>query len=131
MLDRMDLEFIKESREEIRKLREKIIEIISNKEVGRHPITDEPEVVTVVDEVVAVVTVISVRTAVDREVIQGIELINGDVIIDINIEDFPAGISDEDVISFNYLDVNYTVVASGLLGLGDYNRYELLGRRTK
>lgn len=131
MLDRFDIDFIRDSREEIRRLRERIITIIYEDVIEKHPITGEIISEKVRKEVPAVVTIISVRTAVDREVIQGIELFNGDVVVDISLIDFPIGISDEIIESFDYLGVNYTVVASGLLGLGDYNRYEFVGRRTK
>jgi len=129
MLSKDDIEFIKASREEIRNNRTRLIELIFKVSSGKDPVTGEDIVEIAKYEVHAVVTVMSSDRVLRRHLELGVEYKTGDIIVDINKEDFPADMDYESLDTINYLGERYIDVAPVMLGLGDFNRYEFLGRR--
>src|SRR5699024_3614020 len=99
--------------------------------IEKHPVTGEEMVEEYSHEMDAVVTEVSVRTSVDRYRNDGIEIRTGDIIVDLSLIDVPEGVTSETILSVGYNGLNYTVVASDNLGLGGYNRIEVIGRRTQ
>lgn len=128
MLTDKDVQLIRDSRKQIRGHREKPVIITGKQITGRNPITGEKIEADVDVPVNAVVTEVSVRTAVDRYLSEGIEVLTGDIIVDVNIED--TDFREDDVVSMTYDGSTYTVVAAARLGLGGYNRMEFIGRLT-
>lgn len=131
MLSKEDVNFIRDVREEVRENRTKEISVKGVNVVGNNPINGEAIEEPYEEDVEAVVTEVSVRTAVDRYLISGVEVRTGDIIVDISIEDMPNNISSESVEEVIYDERVYIVVSSDKLGLGGYNRVEILGRREK
>ena len=129
MLSKDDIEFIKASREEIRNNRTRLIELIFKVSSGKDPVTGEDIVEIAKYEVHAVVTVMSSDRVLRRHLELGVEYKTGDIIVDINKEDFPTDMDYESLDTINYLGERYIDVAPVMLGLGDFNRYEFLGRR--
>lgn len=130
MLTNRDIEYIRESREYIRGNREDEVTLIGEQEGEEDPVTGESDNTPYEKEIDAVVTMVSVRTAVDRSMSEGIEIQKGDITVDINIGDMPEGITAETIEYVKFDDVKYTVINSNKLGLGEINRIEVLGRRT-
>lgn len=131
MLSNRDIEFMRKSREEIRSKRTYEVILYGETVTGKHPVTGEEIIDKFSHEVDAVVMEVSVRTAVDRYRHDGIEVRAGDIVIDISLKDVPDEITSESVTSLKYKEIDYTVVASADLGLGGYNRIEVVGRRTQ
>ena len=129
MLSKDDIEFIKASREEIRNNRTRLIELVFKVSSGKDPVTGEDIVEIAKYEVHAVVTVMSSDRVLRRHLELGVEYKTGDIIVDINKEDFPADMDYESLDTITYLGERYIDVAPVMLGLGDFNRYEFLGRR--
>lgn len=129
MLSKDDIEFIKASREEIRNNRTRLIELLFKVSSGKDLVTGEDIVEIVKYEVHAVVTVMSSDRVLRRHLELGVEYKTGDIIVDINKEDFPADMDYESLDTIIYLGERYIDVAPVMLGLGDFNRYEFLGRR--
>lgn len=134
MLNKADLNFIQNSRKEIRTLREESVTLSIRTITGSHPVTDE--LIYDVTEVIKPAVVTKVTSvggsslSNDNEMTDSIKIVTGDISVDINLEDFPKGTNPEDVNLMMYNDVTYKVVSFGTLGLGGNNRVELLGRRT-
>lgn len=129
MLTKKDIEYIQQTREEMQKNRFKPVVVIGEIEDGYHPITKEPILETIEYEVRAVVSEVSVRTSLDRRMDNGIEIRTGDIIVDIDIDDMPM--SNDEAQYVDYDGKEYTVLAADKLGLGGYNRVEIIGRLTK
>jgi len=131
MLSKQDVDFIQTAREEIRINRMHLVDIHGEIVIEKHPVTGEEMVEEYSHEMDAVVTEVSVRTSVDRYRNDGIEIRTGDIIVDLSLIDVPEGVTSETILSVGYNGLNYTVVASDNLGLGGYNRIEVIGRRTQ
>lgn len=133
MLTKADLDFIKDSHDEIRTLREESITLNIRAKTGSHPVTDEP-IYDVTDDIVsAVVTKVTSTVSASgnntNEINEGIKVVTGDIIVDVNLRDFPEGKEPKDVNTFEYNEITYKVITFGKLGLGESNRVEMLGRR--
>lgn len=131
MLSKQDVELIRSTREEVRNNRMHEITIYGVNITGKHPITGEPIDEPYEEIVNAVVTEVSVRTSVERYRHDGIEIRTGDIIVDISLDDMPEDITEESVEKIVYDDIEHTVVAADKLGLGGFNRVEIIGRRTQ
>lgn len=129
MLTDDDKKFILNARNEMQKNRYKQVKLYGEIVTGKHPITKEPIIKPVEFELPAVVSEVSVRTSLDRRMDNGIEIHTGDILVDIDIDIMPM--SNDEVITLDYDDKNYTVLAADKLGLGGYNRVEIIGRLTK
>lgn len=128
MLTNEDVEFIRESREQIRGHREIPITLLIEGEGVKDPITGETVGGESEHEVNAVVTVISTDRVIRWTMDLGVEILTGDVIADVSKIDFPEGKDYRDVKKFFYQDTEYKVLAPAMLGLAEFNRYEFLGR---
>lgn len=124
-----DVEFIRESREEIRDNRMYDIKIYGEDIVKNHPVTGEPTDEPYEKIVPAVVTRVSVRTAVDRKFNEGIEIESGDIIVDISLKDMPEDIDEDTIEKVKYDDQDFIVITTAKLGLAEFNRIEIIGRR--
>lgn len=131
MLTKGDIDFIKSVREEIRINRKKNVVITGTNIVGSNPITGEIINNPFSEEVEAVVTEVSVRTAVDRYLNEGVEVRTGDIIVDISLIDLPSDITDESIDNVIHGGKSYKVITSDYLGMGEDNRLEVIGRREK
>lgn len=129
MLSKEDIGWIKSIREDVRENRTEVIAIESDNVVDKHPITGEPINKPLVFNVDAVVTEISVRTAVDRYQTNGIEIRTGDVIFDVSLSDVPEGVTGESIRRIKHRDLKHKVLSADYLGIGEVNRLEMLGRR--
>lgn len=130
MLVDKDIEYMRSSREEIREKRTRKIKITGRELLHYNPITDEKEYGEIEYTVDAVISEVSVRTSVDRYMEQGIEIFTGDLIVDISLIDMPE-LENEDIKYITHRDVKYTAITADTLGLGEDNRVEIIGRRTK
>lgn len=124
-----EVEFIRQSREEIRDNRMKEIKIYGENIVECHPVTGEPVDEPYEKTVNAVVTRISVRTSVDRKYDEGIEIESGDIIVDISLKDIPEDIDLHSINKVKYDGQDFIAITTAKLGLSEDNRIELIGRR--
>lgn len=129
MLSKEDIGWIKSIREDVRENRTEVIAIESDNVVDKHPVTGEPINEPLVFNVDAVVTEISVRTAVDRYQTNGIEIRTGDVIFDVSLSDVPEGVTGESIRRIKHRGLKHKVLSADYLGIGEVNRLEMLGRR--
>lgn len=129
MLSQSDIDFIKGTRKEITQNRTMSITLIGETETGKDPITKEPIVEEVKENVDAVVTEITSAVNLDRELINGVEVEEGDLWVDVDLDDLTL-LTSKDIKSLTYLDDDYTVMASDLVGLGELNRVTMVGRLT-
>lgn len=131
MISKEDMKYMRDSQRSIRKERTNPVILKYTIVTGLDPVTDEEVTKKVEYEVDAVVTVISVRTAVERYMEQGIKLVTGDIVIDVDIDDMPPGVIGEDIEYIEYDDINYVVVSNSKLGLTEYKRNEFVVRRER
>lgn len=132
MLTNKDVSFMRESREQIRKLREHIIVLFTEEVNGVHPGTGEELIENkTYDGIPAVVKVITLESRDSIYLENSEKLRTGDVVIDISIGDLPNGVDYKDIVGFEYNDDDYTAVTSYELGISEYNRIEVGGRLTK
>lgn len=129
MLTDKDIEIIKEARDEIQRNRYVPVTVIGELISGKHPITGEPIKKPVRQDLPAIVSEVSVRTALDRRLHGGIKMFTGDIIADIDID--LLTLDNDDIHFIDYDDKNYTVLAAVKIGLGEYNRVEIIGRLTE
>lgn len=129
MLNADDIDFIRESREEIRVHRMREVGLIFKVATNKDPVTGESIEKDVKVEVDAIVTVISTDRVLRKYMEMGVEYKTGDIIVDVSKKDFPEEYFYEDLYAIEYLGENYIDLAPVYLGLGEYNRYEFLGRR--
>lgn len=129
MLSQSDIDFIKGTRKEITQNRTMNITLIGEVETGENPITKEPIVEEVTENIDAVVTEITSAVNLDRDLINGVEVEEGDLWVDVDLDDLTA-LTSKDIKSLRYLDDDYTVMATDLVGLGELNRVTMVGRLT-
>lgn len=133
MLTNDDLEFMKNSQKEIRVNRTTEIMLVGYEVVGQHPVTKERITEEVSIPINAVLTIVASTTAntinTTKWMAEGVEIISGDIIADVDVDLFPDNIFFEDIDSFIYEDFYYKVKAVGKLGFGIPSRIEFLGRR--
>src|SRR5699024_4224132 len=132
MLTNKDVSFMRESREQIRKLREHTIDLFTEEVNGVHPGTGEELIEN--KTYVGIVSVVKDLTLESRDSIYveiSEELRTGDVVIDISIGDLLNGVDYKVIVGFEYNDDNYTTITSYELGISEYNRIEVGGRLTK
>lgn len=132
MLTEDDLKFIKDSQSEIRINRQREVDLIIKVVESIHPITKEEITKDVLVPINAVVTVVTASTTVvgnTRKLVEGMEIISGDVIVDIRVEDLSENYEYDKIDSFMYEGNKYKVKSFGRLGLSYPSRIELVGRR--
>lgn len=125
MLSQNDIEWIKSNRAELTSGRTESITLIREVEIGADQYTGE----TIIDEVPESVSVIwkEVSTVAngERDVVNGVELQNGDVQVT-----FDGSVGIENVKHIVRGGVEYSVVTVDEKGIGTVNRRECIARRT-
>src|SRR5699024_1608389 len=132
MLTNKDVSFMRESREQIRKLCEHTIVLFTEEVNGVHPGTGEELIENkTYDGITAVVKVITLEYRDSINLENSEKLCTGEVVIDIYIGELLNGVDYKDIVGFEYNDDNYTTITSYELGISEYNRIEVGGRLTK
>lgn len=137
MLNSNDIKFMTDAQAEIRGNRETEVTLLTEEPGGRHPITNEPiDSVPKEYEIIAVVTIITnstgsgVSSGVNIKLANGIEVVTGDIVVDMLLSDFDdLGISVDDITKVFYDDIPYKILSFGKLGIGEKKRLEITGRR--
>ena len=127
MFTKADAEWVRSNRKEITANRTMPIILIGEEEVGRHPITDEPETKTVEKESKAIVTELSSAFKTDISFAEGIEVEKGDIWVVVDLDDMH--IDAKDVVDIEYRNERYKVLAADTQGLGELNRVIIVGRK--
>ena len=127
MLNEADIEFMKSTRKELVRNRqaqviikypgEVVIDDISGEVIGGE---------TLSREVLSVVTEISSAAAIERVLINGVEVERGDVKVDISYELIDDIVTEIDEVRYD--DRDYAVLASDKKGIGGFNRIEVIAR---
>lgn len=130
MLTEKDIEFIKESRAEVIKNRRRTITIEYETEGERNPITGVVEGSTGTVEVLSVVTDRTSRVAAERVIREGAEAVEGDIWFSIDMTELNrANVQAEDIRRATHNGDKYSVVAHDPKGIGEYNRFEFVGKK--
>lgn len=128
MLTDADIEFMRNTREEITKKRERLVTLTyADGEVDEY--TGEIVEVRPIERTVsAVVTELSSSTSAgaERYMENGIKYEKGDIWLSVDI-DFIWDIADK-MTHVAHDDKEYTILASDKKGIGERNRYKILGR---
>src|SRR5699024_9756071 len=120
MFTKSDAEWVKANRKELTNNRTIPITLVGLREVGRHPITNEPKTKKVSKNTEAIVTELTSAFKMDLKLDGGVEYEKGDIWVVIDLDDLP--IDDDDIVNLLYRDVKYRVVAKDRQGLGMLNR---------
>lgn len=131
MLNKRDIAFMKRTRDEVTANRKRplLLEIVG--EPKRNPITGvEEDGETVEITVQSVVTDRTSRVAAERRIQDQAEVVEGDIWFSISIDQLD-GIDTESIRYATHNNVKYAVVAQDPKGIGEYNRYEFVGKRVK
>src|SRR5699024_3485297 len=132
MLTNKDVSFMRESREQIRKLREHTIVLFTEEVTGVHPGTGEELIENkTYDGIPAVVKVITLESRDSIYLENSEKLRTGDVVIDISIGDLRNEFNYKDIVGFDDDDDNYTTITSYELSISEYKRIEVGGRLSK
>lgn len=130
MLTNEDIEFIKDSRAEVVANRRRLILIEYETEGVRNPITGVVEGGTGEAEVLSVVTDRTSRVAAERVIREDAEVVEGDIWFSIDITELErVNVSASDIKRVTHNGDEYSVVASDPKGIGEYNRFEFVGKR--
>lgn len=127
MLTEADIAFIRATRREIVTNRQHPVTLTYTTEGERDPWTDEPVEGEATRDVMSVVTEISSQAIADRQIINGVEVVEGDLWFSVDIDTIDD-IFDR-VTAAHYDDRDYTIIAQDKKGIGERNRVEFLGRR--
>lgn len=129
MLTDADIEFMRQTRKEVVSNRQRDITLIWDVDGEEDPWTGEPIGPSTDSKVVkSVVTEITSMAVADRQIINGADVMEGDLWFSVDIENV-LGIDDA-ISSVRHDDKDYTVIAKDKKGIGVRNRVEFLGRRT-
>lgn len=129
MLTKEDAEWIKQNRREITRNRTKAIDVIGETVIGNHPLTGEEIVEEVVESTEALVTEIVSAFKADMSMIQGFIVEEGDLWVDLGIDDFSIELSK--LKRIKYYGDYYTIMAKDRAGIGITNRVIIVARREK
>ena len=124
MLTADDVAWIKENRKEITVNRTEAITIVRREKVGEDPYTKEPIYDETDDTVDVVWKKYSTVANNDRDVIGGIELLEGDVLVT-----FSPDLNPYEITKIIRRGDEYKIVTVDDKGLGGLNRYECVVRR--
>lgn len=131
MLTEKDIEFIRKNRQEVVENRRRPLLLQVETEAVRNPITGVTESGgTIEKEVLSVVTDRTSRVAAERRLQNQAEVLEGDIWFSISIEQL-ADINTENIRYAIHNGVKYAVVSQDPKGIGEYNRYEFVGKRVK
>lgn len=132
MLSEKDIEFMKQTRKEVIHNRRRVITFVLESDPQRNPLTGTYEKTSQREvEVLSVVTDRTSRVAAERRIREQAEIEEGDIWFSVSISQLEkAGI--KDIKSIKYVIHNgekYRVVSDDPKGIGEYNRYEFVGKR--
>lgn len=131
MLTEKDIEFIRNNRQEVVQNRRRPLLLQVETEAVRNPITGVTESGgTIEKEVLSVVTDRTSRVAAERRLENQAEVLEGDIWFSVSIEQL-ADINTEDIRYAIHNEVKYAVVSQDPKGIGEYNRFEFVGKRVK
>lgn len=128
MLTNEDIEFIKRTREEIIFNRLRPLKIKYRAVSKRNPITGVVESSLITKDVKAVVTDITSKAVEERYLFEQANVVSGDIWFSISVNE----LKDIDVIKIEEVTHNndiYKVVSIDPKGLGEYNRFEFVGKK--
>jgi hypothetical protein len=127
MLTIDDIEFMKESRNEMAVSRQSAITLIYQNEGTKDLITGEvTDPIDIPFETLAVVTEISSQVKIDRYLQNGIEVEKGDICFSVSLD--AIEIFYEQIINVLYDSKKYEVISKDKKGIGKRNRAEFVGR---
>ena len=132
MLSEKDIEFMKQTRKEVIHNRRRVITFVLESDPKRNPLTGAYEKTSQREvEVLSVVTDRTSRVAAERRIREQAEIEEGDIWFSVSISQLEkADIKDNK--SIKYVIHNgekYRVVSDDPKGIGEYNRYEFVGKR--
>ena len=131
MLTDKDIAFMKRTRDEVVANRRRSLVLQIATESVRNPITGVVEEGGVEEvEVMSVVTDRTSRVAAERRIQDQAEVVEGDIWFSISLDQL-VGIDTESIKYAIHNGVKYAVVAQDPKGIGEYNRYEFVGKRVK
>lgn len=129
MLTKGDVEWIKQNRREITQNRTQPIDVIGELVIGEHPLTGEKITEETSYPTTALVTEIVSAFKADVSMVQGFIVEDGDLWVDLDIEDLTIEVAD--LKKIKYRDNYYSVMAKDRAGLGGTNRIIIVARRVK
>lgn len=132
MLSEKDIEFMQQTRKEVIHNRRRVITFVLESDPQRNPLTGAYEKTSQREvEVLSVVTDRTSRVAAERRIREQAEIEEGDIWFSVSISQLEkANIKDNK--SIKYVIHNgekYRVVSDDPKGIGEYNRYEFVGKR--
>lgn len=132
MLSEKDIEFMQQTRQEVIHNRRRVITFVLESDPQRNPLTGAYEKTSQREvEVLSVVTDRTSRVAAERRIREQAEIEEGDIWFSVSISQLEkADIKDNK--SIKYVIHNgekYRVVSDDPKGIGEYNRYEFVGKR--
>lgn len=131
MLTNKDIEFMQKTRQEIVHNRQRKLILTVEGEVERDPITGVEKPTESYELTVdSVVTDRTSRVAAERRIQDQAEVVEGDIWFSISIDQLD-GLNTESIKYALHNEVKYAVVAQDPKGIGEYNRYEFVGKRVK
>lgn len=129
MLTNEDIQFIKETREEVVENRQREIIVEYRTEGVRNPITGVVESGTGEQSLLSVVSDRTSRVAAERRLNEQAETVEGDIWFSISIGQLAENkINAEDIVYATHNGDKYAVVAEDPKGIGEYNRHEFVGK---
>lgn len=132
MLSEKDIEFMQQTRKEVIHNRRRVITFVLESDPKRNPLTGAYEKTSQREvEVLSVVTDRTSRVAAERRIREQAEIEEGDIWFSVSISQLEkAGIKDnKDIKYVIHNGEKYRVVSDDPKGIGEYNRYEFVGKR--
>lgn len=132
MLSEKDIEFMKQTRKEVIHNRRRVITFVLESDPQRNPLTGAYEKTSQREvEVLSVVTDRTSRVAAERRIREQAEIEEGDIWFSVSISQLEkADIKDnKDIKYVIHNGEKYRVVSDDPKGIGEYNRYEFVGKR--
>ena len=132
MLSEKDIEFMQQTRKEVIHNRRRVITFVLESDPKRNPLTGAYEKTSQREvEVLSVVTDRTSRVAAERRIREQAEIEEGDIWFSVSISQLEKA-DIKDIKSIKYVIHNgekYRVVSDDPKGIGEYNRYEFVGKR--
>ena len=132
MLSEKDIEFMQQTRKEVIHNRRRVITFVLESDPQRNPLTGAYEKTSQREvEILSVVTDRTSRVAAERRIREQAEIEEGDIWFSVSISQLEkADIKDnKDIKYVIHNGEKYRVVSDDPKGIGEYNRYEFVGKR--
>lgn len=131
MITPEDINFFKQSRDDMTTNRMKSITLIARLQVGEDRYTKQPIYEDVNHACMAVVTEISGTSgvAIERKLDNGMKVIDGDIQFSVSLEYIDEVLDKYERITYN--GERYVILAADYKGIGERNRVEFLARVAK